>query len=246
MHGLAYDAIHDEIVIPSPLAQAILVFRGGANGEEPPLRVIQGPLTQIVGTGYGALDTVSVDGDNNEIYLPVASDSVLVFDRMANGNVAPKRILHGPDTQIRYVAPADRGALPPVAIDPVHNLLVVKSNGAIGTPGTAFLIFDRTASGNTKPLRVIRGPKAAIGGGNQIQIYPPRGWIIGGAQGPGPSVGVWSITDNGDAPPRWRIPVMQLTGLNVNGVGIDTIHKEVMVPTGNGNVVMTFFFPEIF
>ena len=106
MHGLAYDEVHDEIVIPSPLAQAVLVFRGAAEGEEPPLRVIQGPHTGIVGTGYGALDTVSVDGENNEIYLPVASDRVLVFDRMANGDVAPKRILGGPDTQIRYPVPA--------------------------------------------------------------------------------------------------------------------------------------------
>src|SRR6266699_888446 len=52
--------------------------------------------------------------------------------------------------------------------------------------------------------------------------------------------------DNGDVPPHWRIPVNKLTGLNVNGVGIDPMHKEVMVPTGNGNVVMTFFFPEMF
>ncbi len=245
MHGLAYDDVHDEIVVPSPLAQAVLIFRGGAEGEEPPLRVIQGPHTGIVGTGYGALDTVSVDGENNEIYLPVASDHVLVFDRMASGDVAPKRMLGGPDTQIRYPVPADNGPLPPVAIDTVHNLLVVKSTWPRGTT-PSFLIFDRTASGNTKPLRVIQGPKAAIGGGNQIQVYAPKGWIIGGATGPGPSVGIWSVNDNGDVPPHWRIPVNKLTGLNVNGVGIDPMHKEVMVPTGNGNVVMTFFFPEMF
>jgi len=34
--------------------------------------------------------------------------------------------------------------------------------------------------------------------------------------------------------------------LNVNGVGIDPAHQEVMIPTGNGNVIMTFYFPEIF
>ena len=93
---------------------------------------------------------------------------------------------------------------------------------------------------------MIQGPKAAIGGGNQIQVYAPKGWIIGGATGPGPSVGIWSVNDNGDVPPHWRIPVNKLTGLNVNGVSIDPMHKEVMVPTGNGNVVMTFFFPEMF
>ena len=40
MHGFAYDAIHDEIVVNSALSQAILTFRGAANGEEAPIRVI--------------------------------------------------------------------------------------------------------------------------------------------------------------------------------------------------------------
>ncbi len=44
MHGFSYDPIHDEIVVNSPLSQAILTFRGDANGEQPPIRVIQGPL----------------------------------------------------------------------------------------------------------------------------------------------------------------------------------------------------------
>src|SRR6185436_19745312 len=106
MHGFGYDAIHDEIVVTSPLTQAILIFRGAASGEEPPLRVIQGPHTQIIGTAYGGNDIVTVDGVNGEIYLPVSSNSILVFDRTDNGDVAPKRVLNDV-----------RGS---VAIDPVR------------------------------------------------------------------------------------------------------------------------------
>ena len=69
MHGFGFDAIHDEICVTSPLAQAILIFRGGAKGEEPPVRVIQGPHTQIKGTAYGGNDMVTVDPVNNEIYI---------------------------------------------------------------------------------------------------------------------------------------------------------------------------------
>ena len=242
MHGLSYDAAHDELVVPSPLSQAILVFRGGASGEEAPVRYIQGPLTQIVGTGYGALDTVTVDGVNNEIYLPVASDKVLVFDRMANGNVASMRILGGPDTQIRYLVRFDRGPLPPIAVDTARNLLVVKSTWPRGSSG-ALLIFDRAASGNTKPLRVIGGPKPGLGGGAQLAITP-TGWILGG--GLAGSVGAWNINANGDVPPRYRIPMRQVTGLQFNGLDIDSVNKEVIVPTGNGNTVYTFYFPELF
>src|SRR5215475_8778600 len=81
MHGFGYDPIHDEIVVTSPLAQAILVFRGGANGEEPPVRYIQGAHTQILGGDTGSLDRVTVDPVNDEILLASAPNGVLVFDR---------------------------------------------------------------------------------------------------------------------------------------------------------------------
>ncbi|HYR44880.1 MAG TPA: hypothetical protein VER98_17745, partial [Terriglobia bacterium] len=73
MHGFSFDPIHDELVVNSPLAQAILTFRGSANGEEAPIRVIQGPKTKILGMGYAALSTVTADPDHNEIFLPVGS-----------------------------------------------------------------------------------------------------------------------------------------------------------------------------
>ena len=98
MHDIAFDAIHDELVVTSPLAQAILSFRGAANGEEAPLRAIQGDKTQI--KGVGATGKVSIDPIHNEIFLASPDQAILVFDRMANGNVAPKRILSGPDTQL--------------------------------------------------------------------------------------------------------------------------------------------------
>src|SRR3990172_7213529 len=94
MHGITYDAIHDEIVVPQAFAQAVLTFRGGANGEEAPIRAIQGPLTQLQAPDRMALDPV-----NSEIYV-IERGYILVFPREANGNVAPIRRLEGPDTGI--------------------------------------------------------------------------------------------------------------------------------------------------
>src|SRR5881296_3929116 len=76
MHGFSYDPIHDEIVVNSPLTQAILTFRGSVNGEEPPIRVIQGPKTKILGADTGALNTVTADPEHNEIFLPVGNNLV--------------------------------------------------------------------------------------------------------------------------------------------------------------------------
>jgi len=253
MHGFAYDEVHDEIVVNSPLAQAILTFRGGANGEEAPIRVIQGSRTRILGDAYSALDKVNVDGVNNEIYLPigrgdrrgVAADlplpGILVFDRLANGNVAPKRVLQGPHTEIV-------GEKPPVAVDTIRNLVVVNLNNA-------FLIFDRTASGDTPPKAVIRGPHSQVASTGNFRIYPPTGMIVDLCTGQ--SVCAWSIEDTGDVAPRWKIPVKQLTGYRISGLALVPAHKEVLFsvagwgkgdypPSGIMNAILTFSWPEIY
>ena len=254
MHALAYDSIHDEIVVNSPLAQAILFFRGDANGEEPPLRAIQGPKTLIQGTDYDGNDKMTYDEVHGEAIIPVAGPKVLVFSRDGNGDVAPLRIIEGPDTQIRGSV---RGH-PVVGVDPVNSLIIVGSTGGEGggrdVPAAgggfggrangAIVMFDRMANGNAKPLRVIQGPKAGIAFNGQIQTYGPKGWIIAGTAGGG--IGAWSNTDSGDVGPRWKIPVQQLTGIPPSGVAIDPSHKEVIVSSGGRNVLLTFSWPEIF
>src|SRR5437667_10004237 len=130
MNGFTYDEIHDEFTVPQQFAQAILTFAGGAEGETPPLRVIQGSSTRLE-----APDRVAVDAVHNEIFVP-EGDKILVYDRMGNGNVAPKRAIAGPH--------AGRG-LDALAIDPLNNLLIVAAGGGGGDReggGTRFLVFD--------------------------------------------------------------------------------------------------------
>jgi hypothetical protein len=70
-------------------------------------------------------------------------------------------------------------------------------------------------------------------------------------------VGAWSIDDNGDVAPRWRIPVQQLTGYVPYSIVLDPVHQEMMMaaagrsnrirpPNGIMNTVITFSWPEIF
>ena len=189
MHGIDYDEIHDEIVVPQQFGQAILIFKASAKGEERPLRVIQGSRTMLT-----ALDRLAVDAPNNEIYVP-EGNRVLVFDSRASGNIAPKRVLGGPDTGFTAA-----GA---VAIDHTRNLIVVgadtRSPDGRGTPMLA--IFDRTAEGNARPKRVIAGEKSRLNDTGNMRIYP-EGGLIFVTQQTG-YVGVWSIDDNGAVPPRF-------------------------------------------
>ncbi len=235
MHAIAYDAVHDEYMVPQQFGQAILTFRGGASGEEAPIRVIQGSNTRLV-----APDRLAVDPINNEIFVP-EGNVVLVYPREGNGNVAPIRALEGPDTQLGAGA---------VAVDPLNNVLVVAGGGR---GGSRFLIFNRTDQGNVKPKAIIGGPKSGFRRlGGPFTVYPPKGWIIASDRGQGglvsdiAYVGVWSIHDNGDVPPRWRIGgpngVLQMP----RGVTLDPKNKSLIVSDKRLNAVMTFYFPELF
>jgi hypothetical protein len=229
MHAIAYDPIHDEIVVPQQFGQGILIFSGAAAGEVHPRRVIEGPLTQLI-----ALDRLAVDPVNNEIYVPEGR-KVLVFPREANGNVAPTRVLAGPDTTML--------AARAVAVDTLHNLLVVSATPLGAAPdserSSEIAVFDRTAAGNAKPLRVITG----IGGTQNIAVFPDRGWILAvGAS----YVGAWRLEDSGRAAPRYTIGGPNGRLVDPRGVTIDVKNQHVIVTDKYLNAVLTYSVPQLF
>jgi hypothetical protein len=247
MHDIRHDPVHDEIVVPNQFAQAILTFAGGASGETRPLRVIQGPLTQLIRP-----ERLDVDPIHNEIVVP-NSNSIVVFSREANGNVAPIRVIRGPKTRLRGVNA--------VAVDPVNNLIIAASQVSPPrrrqnnyTPtANGLVIFDRTADGDVAPLRVIDGERTGLHLINQLQVYPPKGWVIAtqsttdlDAEPPGIFVGVWSVKDNGDVAPRWKIAGPNSRLKKPRGVALNPRDGELIVADMRLNAVLTYRFPELF
>jgi hypothetical protein len=182
---------------------------------------------------------------HNEIFVP-QGNSVLVFSREAKGNVAPIRILKGPDTQLGASA---------LAVDPIHDLLVV--GGTVRGVGPRLLIFNRTDQGNVKPKAVIGGPKSGLAHiSGPFAVYPPKNEIIVSVRGSSSEsnemssdecfVGVWSTQDNGDVPPRWTIGGPKGILRMVRGVDLDPKNKSVIVTDKRLNAVLTFYFPEMF
>lgn len=253
IHGLAYDDDHDEIVAPNPLADAILVFRGGASGEEPPVRVIQGPHAQLV-----APHAVNLDPAHGEILVgSVTGRSVWVFARDATGDVPPRRVIQGPHTRLRYVVG--------LAVDPATDLLAVANYDEV-------LVFNRTDQGDVAPRAVIAGPNSGIGYEPwQMQIVGGRLFLAasnhlhktlysgvtlketGGAVPEDPwldpnlgFVGVWNVTDQGDAPPRAIIKGPFGGLLHPVGLAIDPKHGEIHVSDSVRNGVFTFLVPDFF
>jgi len=247
MHAIPYDPIHDEFSVPQEIGMAVLTFRGAASGEEAPIRVLQGPLTQI-----RDIERVDVDPVHNELFVP-QGDRVLVFPREANGDVAPIRILKGtPDIRMGSA----------LAIDPLDDLLVISGSLAGGREGggggqsqgqARLLIFNRTDEGNAAPKAVIGGAKSQFrGASGPFVVYSPKGEIITGVGGGGGMssdlgyVGVWSVHDNGDVPPKWIIGGPHGVFEAIRGVALDPKNKGLIVSDKRRNAVMTFYVPEIF
>jgi len=274
MHGLAYDDLHDEIVVPVALSGAVLVFRGGATGDEPPLRVIQGSKTGMIRP-----QTVEVDPVNNEI---VAADSssraILVYDRLANGDVEPVRKIGGSKTLFRDIIG--------IAVDPVRNLIIASTRSTDGFSG--MLIFDRHANGDVAPLRKIGGPMTgALGAFRQLKVDSERGMVYLAVQsyrrasatpqkaadlytneaslkrlraeeearqsraprdpfGSAGFIGGWSLDDDGDVPPRLIIRGPSVGANGFAGVAFSTKHGELYGVSGGLNGYTAWIVPEFF
>ncbi len=230
------DTVNDEIVAPNPFAHAILFFRAEAEGDEKPLRIIQGPKTLMGGSMDS--DNIEVNPIHNEVYLTQrTSNSVLVFDRRANGDVAPIRIIHGPKTQLRYPRR--------VTVDPVNNLLAV-----VG--GEEILIFNRTDDGDVAPHCIISGPKTGLprldlSQNSKAMLNPEAKKIIfsggrrrvpRGQERAKPFTAIWNYGDCGDVPPLYR--------MDEGSASFDLIYEEKeIIMTGN-DTIRVFYMPEAF
>jgi len=265
MHGIAYDAIHDEIVIPVALGGAVLVFKADASGEVPPLRAIQGTRTRLVRP-----HTVAVDPVNNEILTADPSmRAIVVFDRMANGNVAPKRVISGPKTGLLDIVGLD--------VDPRRNVIVGASRKGNGDKVGIF-VFDRLANGDVEPKQFIGGPKSKLAHFRQVAIDPDTGNIFLAQQNTRMKqmdayvldkpregfkakedddddsdegrldqmgfIAVYAPDDNGDIPPRAIIKGPGIRMAGAAGVALNTRKKEIITVGGNG--FKTFLLPEFF
>jgi len=246
MHDFSFDPIHDEIVITSALAQAILTFRGGANGEEAPIRIIQGNKTGIM--AVGALDKVTIDAEHGEYYITTPNQEVLVYDRLATGNAEPIRRLKGPDTGLKVGQQKDgiftgKGGNPKIGVDSMHNLLLVPVSDYTNTSQSVgerkVLVFDRTAVGNTKP-------RAVMYTGGIGAIYAPKQRLINHNRAKG-HLEIWNIPANGEVrQPIMTIPCPLEERADGGVMDLDPVHKEVIMATAAGNTIVTYYVPEAF
>ena len=237
LHGIYVDIPNDEVIIPSNVAGAILVFGRTQSGNTPPRRMIQGSRTHL-----HSPQGVAVDNKHDE--LVVSNDtrqSILVFERAANGNVAPVREIIGPKTGITN----PQG----IVVDPVHDEIILSDEGGKGTKmPPALRVFRRTDNGDVAPLRVISGSDTGMLRPRQIQLDTERDELVIADRGlvqefrydtPG-FLAVWNRTDSGNVAPKKLIrgPKSQLT--SPRSVYVDPKNGEYGAGDTNSHSIMVF------
>ena len=120
-------------------APSITMYPLDAEGDVPPVRVIQGPKTQL---NWPA--SMSLDPDTGDLY--VANDmgqSILVFRGTDQGDVQPRRVIKGQKTGLSYPTG--------VFVDTKNRDLWVSNLG-----NSSATVYPLTAAGDVAPLRTIR------------------------------------------------------------------------------------------
>jgi DNA-binding beta-propeller fold protein YncE len=228
----------DIYVINNDTQRWMPVFSPDARGNVKPNRV----LGNIRGFAIG------VHEERNELFITNQDGSVFVFRKQAEGNEKPLRVLRGNDTQL-----SDPHG---IAIDTKNNRFFVSNfgNGEVtvepppgSPPGTrtqtygkfsppSITVYALEASGNTKPLWTIQGPKTLLNWPSHMALHQERQELFV-ANDADDSVLVFRASDKGDV-----APIRVLKGPNTGikhppGLTLDEKLGELFVASmGNASV----------
>jgi DNA-binding beta-propeller fold protein YncE len=86
---------------------------------------------------------------------------VTIYPRLAQGDVAPTRVIEGSKTRLNLPQGVFR--------DPSNGAIIVANSG-----DDSVLFFDKNASGDVAPVRQIKGTLTKLGGPTSVFIDPKR------------------------------------------------------------------------
>jgi 6-phosphogluconolactonase (cycloisomerase 2 family) len=225
------DEGRDEMYLAVQHANSVVVYRKMAEGQEKPLRTIQGPATQLEDP-HG----IAVDPKNGWIFVTnhghvrVTEEkgagrfdppSITVYRLDANGNASPLRIIEGPQTRLNW--PSN------ISYDPDNQELFVANDA-----DDSVLVFRATASGNAAPTRVIKGSRTGIKNPTGIFVDTQNREVVVSNMG-NHSVTVFARDANGDVPPVRTVRAapagkQALAIGNPGAVAYDSKRAEILVP----------------
>ena len=201
--GVALDLIHDEVAVTVEHINKVAVYRRSAEGEEKPLRILQGPYT-----GLADPHGIFVDGQNNEIFV-ANHDS---YHEVATN-----------ETDVHSVAEQLARGITNLSV-PGERQEVRSSHGKFVDP--SITVYARTAQNNASPVRTIHGPKTELSLPMKVFVDTVHDELFVANSGSS-SILVFSRTANGDIAPLRKIEGPQTNLKKPVGLFVDTKNDEV-------------------
>ena len=229
-YGIAVDEEAQEMFLTVQHPPQVAVYHKMAEGEDEPIRVLEGDSTRLEDAHGIALDTerglmfVSNHGSSSSPRIRGGwfnPPSISVYPIKASGDTPPLHIIAGPNTQLNWPAhifvDSERGELF-VANDADHSILV----------------FQVTDEGDAAPTRVLKGPSTGLSNPTGLFIDTTNDELFVSNMG-NHSATVYPRDANGDVAPLRTIrsaPLgkqAQIIG-NPGAVGYDSRREEILVP----------------
>ena len=202
--GITVDEDAQEVFLSVQHDSAIVVYRKGASGEEPPIRMIQGVRSRLADPHGIALDA------RRDLLYVTNHGSVHETGEEAGDRLTPERRaeelarVNWPLTR-NFAVPGSGQTLPP-----------------------SITVYEKTASGDAAPVRVIEGPGTRLNWPTGIAIDPDNGDIYV-ANDTTHSILVFDADASGDVAPS-RVIAGSNTGLqNPTGLVLDKQNGEMWI-----------------
>jgi hypothetical protein len=212
--GITADEDRQEILMTVQSPPMVIAYRKTAANNQAPLRMLEGDATELADPHGIALDNMR--------------------NLMIVSNHGHKRFYGGAAVSTmrqpweEWITPTDDLNSPPRTMLP---------GGMFDLP--SITIYQRGASGNAAPLRVIKGARTQLNWPSHVTVHEGRGEIFV-ANDADDSILVFRVTDNGDVAPT-RVITGARTGLKFpTGITVDARNNELWV-SNMGNYTATVY-----
>jgi len=229
--SMALDSATGDLFLSISYPPQVAIYKSTADDEDRPVRLIEGPKTNLSDVHGVALDTenkllyVNSWGDYSDFRVAGSTRfepaSIEVFREDADGDVAPIRVIQGPKTQLDWP-----GAM---SFDPDTGDLYVAND-----VGQSVLVFHGNDQGDVAPSRVIKGPKTHLS--HPIGVFADtKNKELWAANFGNSSATVYPLTANGDVAPLRIIRGAEDNKVSLKfgkseGLAYDTKRDEILVP----------------
>jgi DNA-binding beta-propeller fold protein YncE len=216
--GITADETRQELYMTIQFPSAVIVYRKTAANNDAPLRTLEGDATELA--------------DPHGIALDMKNDLMVVANhghRRFYGGPAVSTITETWEEWIGKTSGAgELNGLPRRYLPGLGKFEMPSIN-----------IYTRNASGNTAPLRVIKGPKTQLNWPSHVAVHEERGEIFV-ANDADDSILVFRTSDSGDVAPTRVIQGPKTRVKNPTGLTLDIKNGELWV-ANMGNFTATVF-----